>query len=97
MVFEVSFGDPGPRVRSVSPGRFPRISIPVHPAWYLNLQAHPEVEVQIGSEKPTMRAETATPEKKQKLWPRACPLYPPYEGYQKKTDREMPVVILRPL
>jgi deazaflavin-dependent oxidoreductase (nitroreductase family) len=70
---------------------------PEHPAWYLNLQAHPEVEIQLGSERIKMRAETATPEKKARLWPRLCALYPPYQGYQAKTDREIPVVILRPM
>lgn len=69
---------------------------PSHPAWYLNLKAHPEVQVQIGDEKRTMRAETATREQKAKYWPRLIAVYPPYQAYQARTDRDIPVVILRP-
>jgi len=74
-----------------------KAGFPTHPAWYLNLEAEPKVEVQLGHEKRTMRAETATPEKRARLWPRLCALYPGYQDYQARTDREIPVVILRPL
>jgi deazaflavin-dependent oxidoreductase (nitroreductase family) len=70
---------------------------PNHPAWYLNLKANPEVEVQIGDIKQAMRAETATAEKKAKYWPRLIAVYPPYQQYQARTDRDIPVVILRPI
>jgi deazaflavin-dependent oxidoreductase (nitroreductase family) len=69
---------------------------PGHPAWYLNLKADPEVQVQIGDEKRSMRAETATREQKAKYWPRLIAVYPPYQAYQARTDRDLPVVILRP-
>jgi deazaflavin-dependent oxidoreductase (nitroreductase family) len=70
---------------------------PSHPYWYLNLQAEPEVSVQIGSEARTMRAQTATAEQKARYWPRLCAIYPPYQHYQDRTDREIPVVIFRPV
>ena len=69
---------------------------PSHPAWYLNLTADPEVQVQIGDEKRKMRADTATREQKSKYWPRLIAVYPPYQAYQARTDRDIPVVILRP-
>ena len=70
---------------------------PNHPAWYLNLKAHPEVEVQIGDLKQSMRADTATPAQKAKYWPRLIAVYPPYQEYQARTDRDIPVVVLRPI
>jgi F420H(2)-dependent quinone reductase len=69
---------------------------PNHPAWYLNLSSNPEVEIQIGDEKRTMRAETATREQKAKYWPRLIAVYPPYQAYQARTDRDIPVVVLTP-
>src|SRR5688572_17791162 len=56
--------------------------LPSHPAWYLNLSADPEVQVQIGDEKHAMRAETATRAQKAKYWPRLIAVYPPYQSYQ---------------
>jgi deazaflavin-dependent oxidoreductase (nitroreductase family) len=69
---------------------------PNHPAWYLNLKAHPEVEVQIGDEKRTMRAETASMAQKAKYWPRLIAVYPPFQDCQARTDRDIPVVVLKP-
>lgn len=67
------------------------------PAWYLNLQADPDVLVQIGDEKRKMRAVTASREQKAKYWPRLIAVYPPFQAYQARTDRDIPVVILRPV
>ena len=67
-----------------------------HPGWYRNLLADPEVEVQIGGERRTMRARTASDEEKRRLWPRLTAMYPPYDGYQARTDRDIPVVVLEP-
>jgi F420H(2)-dependent quinone reductase len=67
-----------------------------HPAWYLNLQQTPEVTVQIGNERLSMRACTATTAQKAKYWPRLIAVYPPYQSYQARTDRDIPVVILKP-
>ena len=69
---------------------------PQHPAWYLNLEANPEVEVQVKGDKMRAHARTATPEEKQKLWPIMTKEWPAYDSYQEKTDRDIPVVILEP-
>ena len=69
---------------------------PQHPAWYLNLEANPEVEVQVKGDKMLAQARTATPEEKQELWPIMTSEWPHYDRYQEITDREIPVVILEP-
>jgi len=66
----------------------------VHPAWYLNLTANPEVQVQIQADKFTARAHTAMAEEKPRLWKIMADHFPKYEEYQKGTDRDIPVVIL---
>lgn len=66
------------------------------PAWWLNLEAGPSTAVRVGSERREVVARTATPEEKQELWPRLVDLYSDYETYQKRTDRDIPVVILSP-
>jgi len=69
-----------------------------HPAWYLNLRELPEVTVSVGG-KPSqpMRAETAGPEERARLWPLLTAEHRNYAGYQRKTNREIPVVLLRPI
>ena len=67
-----------------------------HPAWYLNLTAHPEVEVQVEAERFPARARTATGAERSALWDQMVKIYPPYADYQKRTEREIPVVILEP-
>jgi deazaflavin-dependent oxidoreductase (nitroreductase family) len=69
---------------------------PQHPAWYLNLEANPEVEIQVKGDKMRAQARPATPEEKQKLWPIMTREWPAYDSYQEKTDRDIPVVILEP-
>lgn len=70
---------------------------PNHPAWWLNLKANPEATVQIGDRKVRVRAERARPEEKERLWPKLVAMYGSYEDYQKRTQREIPVVVLRPI
>jgi len=70
---------------------------PQHPVWYLNLLADPHVTLQDGAEITDLRARTATPEERAVWWPRATAAWPPYDEYQKNTDREIPVVILEPV
>ena len=70
---------------------------PQHPVWYLNLMADPHVTLQDGAEVTDLRARTATPEERAVWWPRATAAWPPYDEYQKNTDREIPVVILEPV
>jgi len=70
---------------------------PAHPAWYLNLQAHPEVAVQVKAEKFKARARTAEGAERAELWRKMVEIYAPYEKYQAKTPRQIPVVVLTPL
>jgi deazaflavin-dependent oxidoreductase (nitroreductase family) len=70
---------------------------PQHPGWYRNLLAHPEVEVQVGTAKFRARARTAAGEERRELWHKALEFWPPYADYQKKTEREIPVVVLDPI
>ncbi len=65
-----------------------------HPMWYLNLQADPHVEVQVGSEKQARVARTATPAEKARLWPALVAQYKQYDDYRKRTEREIPLVML---
>ena len=67
---------------------------PEHPSWYLNLAAHPEVEVQVGADKFAARARTADAREKPRLWQLMTSIWPDYDGYQKKTSRDIPVVIV---
>jgi deazaflavin-dependent oxidoreductase (nitroreductase family) len=64
------------------------------PSWYVNLQADPDVQVQIKGEKFAARARTATAEEKPQLWQEMVEVWPDYAEYQQKTDREIPVVVL---
>jgi len=68
-----------------------------HPAWWLNLIANPEATVDASGRKTRVRAIRASSEDKERLWPKLVEMYGGYENYQKRTDREIPVVILRPL
>lgn len=64
------------------------------PAWYLNLTEDPSAEVQVKADRFPARARTATPEEKPELWKLMTGMWPHYDEYQKKTDREIPVVVL---
>ena len=68
-----------------------------HPLWYLNLEANPECEIQIGSETQRRRARRASDEEKEKIWPKLNEVYPEYEDYQARTDRNIPVMFLEPV
>lgn len=67
-----------------------------HPAWYRNLEANPDVEVEIGSLRRKMRARRVSDEEKAQLWPRLTKIYRDYDDYQQRTDRNIPVVVLSP-
>ena len=68
-----------------------------HPAWFLNLRDDPAVEVALkGGPKRPMRARVASPEERSRLWPRVTEDHRNYAGYQTKTDREIPLVLLEP-
>jgi deazaflavin-dependent oxidoreductase (nitroreductase family) len=64
------------------------------PAWYLNLQADPEVEVQVLGDRFKARARDASPDEKPELWKTMTAEWPAYDEYQQKTDRQIPVVVL---
>jgi deazaflavin-dependent oxidoreductase (nitroreductase family) len=66
------------------------------PAWWLNLRATPTTAVQIGTERRRVVAREASAEEKAELWPRLVEMYGDYEIYQRRTEREIPVVILSP-
>lgn len=67
-----------------------------HPAWYLNLTANPDVEIVMDGQRRKMTARSATAAEKAELWPRVIASYKGYAGYQKRTDRDIPVVVLTP-
>jgi deazaflavin-dependent oxidoreductase (nitroreductase family) len=67
-----------------------------HPAWFHNLRAHPETTVQVGSRRLPVTARVATPAERSRLWPEVVGTYGGYEGYQRRTEREIPLVILEP-
>ena len=67
-----------------------------HPLWYHNLVANPEVAVELENETFPLRARTADAADRARLWPKLCAVYPDYQVYQERTDREIPVVVLSP-
>ena len=68
-----------------------------HPTWWLNLQSNPEGQVQVKGIKRRVRAEKASADEKGRLWPQLTAMYPGYKRYQEITNRDIPVVILRPI
>jgi deazaflavin-dependent oxidoreductase (nitroreductase family) len=71
---------------------------PKHPGWYINLKAHPECEIRVGSKRMRARARTASGEERARAWAKMADLFPPYEDYQKRAaSRQIPVVILEPM
>lgn len=69
---------------------------PRNPAWFHNLRANPDTTVQVGSRRRPIRARVATEQERARLWPKAVAAYGGYTDYQKRTDREIPLVILEP-
>ena len=70
---------------------------PAHPIWYLNLVADPSVSLQDGPDVQDYTASTASPDEKAEWWPIATAVWPPYDDYQAKTERDIPLVILEPV
>jgi deazaflavin-dependent oxidoreductase (nitroreductase family) len=69
---------------------------PRNPAWFHNLRANPDTTIQVGAERRAVHARVATPEERRRLWPKAVATYSGYKGYQARTSREIPLVILEP-
>ncbi|WP_153397101.1 nitroreductase family deazaflavin-dependent oxidoreductase [Ornithinicoccus halotolerans] len=67
---------------------------PKDPVWVRNIEAHPEVEVQDGTERHPRTARRLSGEERQRWWERAVAAYPPYADYQERTDREIPLYLL---
>ncbi|MFC4009359.1 nitroreductase family deazaflavin-dependent oxidoreductase [Nonomuraea purpurea] len=69
---------------------------PEHPQWYKNLVADPDVAVQVKGERFKAHARTAAGDERRDLWPLMTSVWPDYDEYTKKTERQIPVVILEP-
>lgn len=69
---------------------------PRHPSWFLNLRDEPEVAIQVGSDVSEARARIAHGEERERLWAQMVGVWPAYETYRARTDREIPVVVLEP-
>jgi deazaflavin-dependent oxidoreductase (nitroreductase family) len=83
--------DGGDLVLVASKGGYPK-----NPGWFYNLKANPDTEVQVGSQHRRVHARIANPEERKRLWPLALKTYGGYADYQKRTEREIPLVILAP-
>lgn len=69
---------------------------PMHPKWYLNLRDNPSAEIQVRDQIIAVRARTAAPDEKPRLWRIMTDVWPNYDAYQARTEREIPVVVLSP-
>jgi deazaflavin-dependent oxidoreductase (nitroreductase family) len=69
---------------------------PSHPLWYLNLRANPQADIQVKAETFSVAARTASAAEKPRLWKIVTEVWPNYDVYQSRTDREIPVVVLSP-
>ena len=71
---------------------------PKHPLWYYNLKADPNVEIRDKTETYTMRVrEVVDAHERQRLWPIAVAAYPPYQAYQDRTERLIPIFVAEPI
>jgi deazaflavin-dependent oxidoreductase (nitroreductase family) len=90
-----------PLMRVEHEGRYAAVAsqggAPKHPAWYRNLQEHPQLELQDGPAKGDYTAREVTGEEKAQWWERAVAAFPDYADYQRKTEREIPVLVLEPV
>ncbi|HEY3313140.1 MAG TPA: nitroreductase family deazaflavin-dependent oxidoreductase [Anaerolineales bacterium] len=73
------------------------MGLDTHPAWFHNLKNQPQVALQIRDKKSAARAEIADPQLRKQLWARLVELAPGYGAYQRRTAREIPIILLRPL
>jgi deazaflavin-dependent oxidoreductase (nitroreductase family) len=67
---------------------------PEHPDWYKNLETHPDATIQVKAERIPVRAYAAQGAERERLWQLMNEVWPAYEDYQRKTDREIPVIVL---
>jgi deazaflavin-dependent oxidoreductase (nitroreductase family) len=89
-----------PVMRVEHDGRYAAVAskggAPEHPAWYRNLVDHPQVELQDGPNKGDYVARELSGEEREEWWRRAVEVWPDYDEYQTKTDRQIPVFVLEP-
>jgi F420H(2)-dependent quinone reductase len=69
---------------------------PKHPAWFHNLVANPDTTIQVGTRRLPVHAHVADAEERRRLWPVVVGVYGGYEDYQRRTEREIPLVVLEP-
>jgi hypothetical protein len=69
---------------------------PTHPGWYHNLSVTGRAEIQVGPERVAVNAKTADPAERSRLFPRFVEMYKGYAGYEHKTSRQIPLVLLTP-
>ena len=69
---------------------------PDNPAWYFNLKAHPEVEIEVGTERMPATAIEATGEERERLYTTQAAAVPAFAEYATKTERQIPVIVLTP-
>jgi deazaflavin-dependent oxidoreductase (nitroreductase family) len=74
-----------------SKGGYPR-----NPAWFHNLMANPDTTIQVGSRRSDVHARKANAQERARLWPKVLEVYGGYDDYQRRTEREIPLVILEP-
>jgi len=91
-----------PLMRVVSDGKYIAVAsvggAPKHPAWYRNLQEHPEITLRDRTEVMQVRArEVSDPAERARIWTDAVAAFPPYAEYQTRTDRQIPVFVLEPV
>ncbi len=67
---------------------------PQPPAWFVNLEADPDVTVQVKGDRFAARARVATDAERAEMWPLMTEAWPDYDAYQRKTDRQIPIVVL---
>jgi F420H(2)-dependent quinone reductase len=67
-----------------------------NPSWFHNLRANPDTTIQVGSSRRPVHARVATPQERKRLWPSVVDTYSGYAGYQRRTEREIPLIVLEP-
>src|SRR5579875_1482514 len=67
---------------------------PDHPGWFKNLEANPEAKIELPGQTVPVRARVAHGEERERLWSLMTEVWPDYDNYQRRTDREIPIVVL---
>lgn len=87
-----------PLIHRVDDGRWVIVAskggTPEHPAWFLNLEADPDATIQVQGEEIPVRASVAEGEERERLWRLMAEVWPDYDAYQERTERQIPVVVL---